>query len=272
VSERLALPLALSSLGLPGASLEEIIAVALDGDCQGLELRAYEGESLHVGLSERERADVSEAVAAAGLVISTVASYVEIAAPGDDQEVCESLRAHVALARDLGAPAVRVFPGGDPDDVPASDARARTRLKAVADDAAAAGVHVLLETHDSHPRAEDAARILPGTGAGAIWDPLHSWRAGEPLRRSAELLGPWLVEVQIKDANGLDDTTPALPGTGALPLDALAEVLHEVAFEGWLCLEWERAWYPQVPPASEALAATNAWLAANEIARAPVAS
>ncbi len=257
----LQLPLALSTLGLPGATLADAVRTAAAGGCQGLELRAAEDQPVHVGLSAHERAVARATIAASGLVTATVASYVCVAAPGSDQETCDALRAHVALAHDLGAHAVRVFADGDPDDVARSDARARTRLLAVAEEAHAAGVQILLETHDTHPRGEDVARILPGTGAGAIWDVVHTWRAGEPLAETARLLAPWLAEVQVKDVSSREDPTPVVPGTGAVPLTELATLLRE-DFDGWLCLEWERAWHPQIPPVSIALAATHAWLSA----------
>lgn len=261
----LTFPLSVSSLGLPGASLDEMLRVARDGGCQGLELRAREGEPIHVGLSPDERAAVGSRIAAAGLVTATVASYVEIAAPGRDEDVCDALRAHIELAHDLGAPAVRVFAGGDPEEMEAADAHAQVRLRAVAAEAAAARVRVLVETHDSHPRGADLARILPGTGAGAIWDVVHTWRAGESLADSGRILAPWLAEIQVKDIGSRDSLTPALTGTGVVPLDELVDALPD-GFAGWLCLEWERAWHPQIPPAEEALAATQEWLASVGIA------
>ncbi len=260
----LTLPLAVSSLGLPDTTLEEVVEVAVAGGCQGLELRTYPGEPIHLELDARERATALALVRDHGLVVSALASYVEVAAPGPDQGVHDALRSHIDLAYDLNAPGVRVFAGGD-DDVSASDARARTRLASVAEYAAAAGVRILLETHDSHPRGVDVARILPDTGAGVIWDVAHSSLAGEDLETSMNLLAPWLVEVQIKDLVSLADLTPAMPGTGVVALQQLAELLHAAPFSGWLCLEWERAWHPHLPPASDALAAVNAWLAASGI-------
>ncbi|MFD0823604.1 nitrate- and nitrite sensing domain-containing protein, partial [Micromonospora zhanjiangensis] len=90
-----------------------------------------------------------------------------------------------------------------------------------------AGVTVLLETHDSHPRGADVARILravdhPRVRAG--WDLLHPWRHGEPVTATAAILRPWLAHVQLKDVRSLSlGARPAEP-LYATVVDALLAV------------------------------------------------
>jgi sugar phosphate isomerase/epimerase len=256
--------LAASTLGLPDASIDEIITVLGAGGCSGVELRAGERQAVHPGLTRTERTEVRRRLAEARLKPLAVSSYVKICAPGDDQAIVDDLVAHVDLAADLGAPGVRIFPGGalEPED----DDRGARRLQAAAGPAERRGVRLFLETHDSHPRGADIARLIGRTGRddlGVIWDFVHPWRNGEEPAATYDAVAPWLAYVQLKDANPpLDRPVPTLIGAGEVPLDEIRAVLDKHGYDGWWSLEWEKAWHPDIPPLSEALASARAWLGA----------
>jgi len=254
--------LAASTLGLPDAGLEEIVAVLSGGGCSGVELRAGERQVVYPGLTRSERTAVRRRLAEARLKPLAVSSYVKICAPGNDDAIVDELVAHVDLAADLGAGGVRIFPGGsgEPDD----DERGSRRLRAVAGPAERRGVRLFLETHDSHPRGTDVARLLHRTGrddVGLIWDFVHPWRAGEEPAATYDAVAPWLAYVQLKDAlPPLERPVPALIGAGEVPLDEIRAVLDKHGYDGWWSLEWEKAWYPEIPPLPEALTSARTWL------------
>ncbi|WP_369201079.1 sugar phosphate isomerase/epimerase family protein [Streptomyces sp. PU-14G] len=251
--------LAFSTLGVPGAPLDDVLRAATRSGFHGVELRAHPEEPVHPGLGHRERKQVAEQFADAGVELLCVAGYPKMAASGDDAPVLAEVRALLHLAHDLGAPYARVFPGGDTDPDEA-DVIAVRRLTQAAGIAEGLGVRVLLETHDSHRTGADAARVLGAVdrpGAGALWDVLHTWRGGEEPQRSCELLAPYLGYVQVKDVPSRQDTTPLPPGEGALPLAEVVEVVTREAdartpahgqWTGaeWLCWEYEKRWYPEV--------------------------
>lgn len=256
----------------------QAVRLAADNGFHGLELRAHPEEPVHPGIGGDERARVAAQFAAAGVVVLAVAGYVRVAAPGgpeDDGPVLADGRALLELAHDLGAPFVRVFPGGAEDDPAGSDAAAARRLAALAPIAADLGVRVLLETHDSHRTGADAARVLTAVGhasVGALWDVLHTWRGGEEPGTTHRLLAPHLGYVQVKDVASGADATPLPPGVGVLPLARVVGLLaragdegdpvaalgspagasasasaHADTAAGWLCWEYEKRWYPEVP-------------------------
>lgn len=199
-------PVAFSTLGVPHRSLAEILALADAHGYQGIELRCAADEAVHPGLDTAARSAAARAFTRAGLTPLGLASYVRVAAPGEDEPVLAELRAHVQLAADVGARQVRVFPGGDGG--PDQDARAVHRLTAVAELARRCGVRVLLETHDSHRAAADAARVVRQVGApsvGVLWDVLHTQLAGDTPARAAELLLPTSATSRSR--------TPPHPGT-----------------------------------------------------------
>ncbi|MFD6313995.1 sugar phosphate isomerase/epimerase [Streptomyces sp. JHA19] len=244
--------LAFSTLGVPGLPLPDVLRLASAHGYHGVELRAHPEEPVHPGLGPGERADVAAEFKAAGVEPLGVAGYTRIAAPGDDGPVIEEVRTLVDLARDIGAPYVRIFPGADPEQTSeATDAIAARRLGTAAEYAADLGVRVLLETHDSHRAAADAMRVLGLVGhrnVGALWDVMHTWLAGEQPAESYAALAPHLGYVQVKDIAGADDTTPLPLGAGVLPLAECVEVLSRHGWDGWLCWEYEKRWYEDAAP------------------------
>ncbi|PSM43846.1 xylose isomerase [Streptomyces dioscori] len=248
--------LAFSTLGVPGLPISDVVRLAATHGYHGVELRTHPEEPVHTGLDPAARADVAAEFKAAGVEILGVAGYARVAAPGDDEPVLAEIRELLDLARDLGAPFIRVFPGGGsgqaPDQTPEeADATAARRLGTAAEYAADLDVRILLETHDSHRTGADAIRVLGPVGhrqAGALWDVMHTWLGGEQPSASYAALSPFLGYVQVKDIASADDTTPLGLGAGVLPLTECVELLSREGWDGWLCWEYEKRWYEAAPP------------------------
>lgn len=253
--------LAFSTLGVPGLPVADVVRLAATHGYHGVELRAHPEEPVHPGIGTGERAEVAAEFKAAGVEILGVAGYARVAAPGEDGPVLDEIRALLDLARDLGAPFVRVFPGADltgGQSVDEADAIAARRLGTAAEDAADRGVRVLLETHDSHRTGADAIRVLGPVGhgsVGSLWDVMHTWLGGEQPAESYAALSPFLGYVQVKDIASPEDTTPLPLGAGVLPLGECVELLSRKDWDGWLCWEYEKRWYEEAAPLPELLAA-----------------
>lgn len=266
--------LAFSTLGVPGMPMSDVAALAVGAGYQGVELRAHPEEPVHPGIGAKERAEVARTFADTGVEILTVAGYAQVAAPGDDAPVLAEIRGLLELARDLGAPYVRVFPGAGDDDpaeagdalapgaaLKGGDARAARRLGAAAELADDHGVRILLETHDSHRTGVDAARVVAAVGhpnAGVLWDVMHTWLGGETPVTSHGVLAPHLGYVQVKDIASAEDTTPLALGAGVLPLAACVSLLSA---NDWVCWEYEKRWYPRAAELPGLLAAGREHLA-----------
>ena len=266
-----------STLGAPDEDLDTVLSWLLEAGVPAVELRLATGQIAHPGMTAHECADVRATIADAGIELTGLASYIKLCSDVSDELVIGALADALHLASRLGAPVVRVFPGAavhpGPFDTrpqlrePAGDvtARAVRRLDAVAHLSEDLGVHAALETHDSHPRAADIVPILGQVSGpvGAIWDLMHPWRTGEPLERTWRLLSAWLVagrgSVQVKDADLPADATPRLIGDGTLPVDEFAQLLVNDEYDGVVCLEWEKAWYPTAPDLPTALDSAVRW-------------
>lgn len=269
--------LSASTLGAPGEDLEQVLACLRLTGVRGVELRLSAGEIADPAMTRRRRKEVRTLVADAGVVVTGLASYVEVASDLPDDVVLGALVAALDAAADLGAPAVRVFPGAPawpsaPDRVPellesrnAVADRSARRLNAVAAYAAECGVLLAVETHDSHPTGTLLADILQRVEGpvGAVWDLVHPWRVGESLTDTWAALRPWLAvgrgSVQVKDVALPDSWTPLPVGQGSLPTDAFAELLVDVGYGGTVTLEWERAWHPEAEPWEVACRSLRRW-------------
>lgn len=267
--------LSFSTLGCPDADLDEVLALAAQHGVTGVELRMHEGGIISAGMGHAERERVKTAFAEAGITILAVGSYVKICAPGPDIDVFRDLEAALRLAAEIGAKAVRVFPGAGMDstsddereEASELEAAAVRRLAAAEGPAAMHGVQLLVETHDSHPRGVDVARILfplgPQGAVQTIWDVLHPWKRGEEPQETVKALAGRIEYLQIKDARrGATADAPilTLPGEGEIPLKEMLRHYAEQApagVEPWVSLEWEKAWNPDLPDLGEALAATR---------------
>lgn len=252
--------LAFSTLGCPEFSLDDAVALAKRTGWTGLELRTAPDDHVHVGLSGPERAQVRDRLY--GVTPACLATYVRVgAADVADASVVRDLVDHAVLAADLGAPAIRVFPGWAQTE---PHERAVGQLRTAAAQLPP-GVSMWLETHQPVARGADVAAVLDEVNhprVRALWDLAHPYIAGESVDQTAQALGPWLAHVQLKDAASVEDLTPVRLGEGVIPLREALAALTRLGYDGWLSLEWERRWYPDAEPLEPALVAARTWLGA----------
>lgn len=253
-------PLAFSTLGCPDADTAQVIGLARDHDISSLELRCAQGQLIAPDSAPEDVARLAATLDGAGLRVVCLASYVRLTGGADQQRLLSDV---LDRATALGAPAVRVF-GGETGEPP--DDELRRAVRTLADAAPYAedlGVSILLETHDAFLTGDRVARVLEAVDSpaiGAVWDVVNPWRAGEPVDETARRLAPWVRHAQLKDVATPADLRPVLPGQGTVPLGNMLRALRRIGYAGPLSLEWERAWYPDVPPLDEALTAFRALL------------
>ncbi|GAA3704522.1 sugar phosphate isomerase/epimerase [Zhihengliuella alba] len=262
---------AVSTLGMPGRPLAESAALAARAGCDGLEIRTHADEEVNVDAGDRRLRSLRTVVEDAGLQVACLAGYVRVCAEAPPGNVESDLRRLIDAAQSMGAPSIRVFPGGAPGDT----ARGRARLHAVLPELETAGVQLLVETHDSHPTVRAARELVAPLERpeqfGVLWDAVHPWLAGESPACSRSLAGEHLAYFQIKDLalhpKDRDRPLPAVPGEGDLPLGEFARALqgwHSDAGgrDAWISLEWELAWYPEIGSVRPALEQAGRWFQA----------
>lgn len=254
--------LAFSTLGTPAWSLDEVIAGAQRYGYDGVELRLLDGEVITTALPQAERTRVREAFAAAGLPICCLDSSLRIATGVAPEETAREIRDFLALAAELGAPMIRVFGGEWPAGLSEEQVfdAAADLLNAVAPDAERLGVAITLETHDTLASSRTVAEILrrvPNRFVGALWDTHHPYRMGESPDQVIDALGERILHFHVKDARRNDAARTGwdlvLLGEGEVPVrDSLTTVLRR-GYTGWVSIEWEKKWHPQIEEPEVAL-------------------
>jgi sugar phosphate isomerase/epimerase len=241
--------LAFSTLGCPDWGIDEILDAARTNGYDGVQLRFFNGSrDIRKALADfpggaKEFRRRFERV---GIAICCLDTSVVLTA--DESGVSEGEQM-IDLALTLGAPYLRVFGGEIPEGETRADAtkRAADKLARLGRRAAQRGLRVLLETHDAFSSGAQVAQLLSQAGdegTGAIWDFHHPVRMGESPAQTARRIGSRTYHVHVKDAKS--DGTLTLMGEGDIPTKGLLAELHKLGYKGYISLEWEKAWHPEI--------------------------
>jgi sugar phosphate isomerase/epimerase len=263
--------IAFSTLAFPGASLAAALTLGRDWGYAGVELRLIDGELIDPAMTAADRARVKRTAAATALPIVAVDSSIRLT----DSEPGAQLARFLELASDWESPLVRVFGGALPESDPDRQARlaaAARVLEASVPRAERLGVAIGVETHDSFSAASVVAELLalvPAGAVGAVWDSHHPHRMGQqPAEVWSDLQGRTVL-AQVKDARR-DAVRPdgwqlVLLGRGEVPVREILRLLYGGGYEGWISVEWEKRWHPEIEEPEVALpqhlSVLTAWLA-----------
>ncbi len=261
--------LAFSTLAFPAHTLAEAVSLGRAYGYAGVELRLIDGELIDpAALTASARAEVSRTAAQAGLPIVAVDSSIQLTS----EDPAPQLRQFIELASDLESPLVRVFGGPLPAAGPDRQARlaaAAAILEQAVPVASRLGVCIGVETHDAFSASAVVAELLalvPSGWVGAVWDSHHPHRMGESPAQVFANLGARVLLAQVKDARrdpGRDDGWQLVPlGAGEVPVPEILELLDAGGYQGWISVEWEKRWHPEIEEPQVALPQQRRQLAA----------
>ena len=257
-------------MGLPDLTPEEAVREIKDAGYDGVEWRvtrvpedarseepSFWGNNLCTLAPTEEGARRARRISEeAGLEVPGLGTYVAV---GDLEATAEAMR----LAVMAGAPQVRVGAGA-PDGRSYGElfAAAREFLEGVEDLARSHGVKALIEIHHRTicPSASLAHRLVSALDpdlVGVILDPGNMAQEGfEDYRIGAELLGPYLAHVHIKNSafewpagGGVWEPRWAPLEDGVVDFGLVFEALEYVGYDAWLVIED----FSGVRPSREAL-------------------
>ena len=247
-----ALRIAFSTLAFPEATLAEATSLGRSWGYEGVELRLIDGQLIDSSMPAAERVRVKQTIASAGLSMAIVDSMILLTADNAEPE----LRRFLELANDWESPLIRVY-GGPLAEEP------RTRLNQI--EAAAGvlqrvvplaerlGVAIAIETHDAFSASSVVAELLAMVDSrwvGALWDTHHPHRMGERPAEVYKHIGPRVLHVQIKDARRSaahkGGWQLVLLGEGEVPVREITGLLVAAGYGGWLSVEWEKYWHPEI--------------------------
>lgn len=266
--------LAFSTLACPEWDPSTVVGRAVRDGYDGIEWRGGPDGTVRTEWSAAERADLRDRAEDAGIRSIAVTTYTNLVS-GDRGAVAASVADavdHAELAADLGAPTIRVFLGISDDEADRATlaGRAVDAIHELLDRVRPIGVGVAIEPHDDHVLATSIAPVLRAIAdprLGVVWDLGNGWSGGEAPADAWPVYEGRIRYVQVKDGTGRAESwTLCNLGEGDVPIgDALDRLARAVAAgdADWppVCVEWERAWHPELEPADTVLAPARQWLA-----------
>jgi sugar phosphate isomerase/epimerase len=130
-------------------------------------------------------------------------------------------------------------------------------LRRLCNRAAPLGVRLVLETHDGFSRGAAVAELLrrvSDPAFGALWDVHHPYRMGETVEETDSLIGARVAHVHVKDATREGDGWRfVLLGDGELPVARQIDLLAQRGYDGYLSVDWEKMWHPEIAAPEVAL-------------------
>jgi sugar phosphate isomerase/epimerase len=241
---------AFSTLAFPDTSLASALSYGRQWGYAGVELRLIDGELIDPSMPASERARVKQTVTAAGLPVVAVDSSIRLT--GDDPG--PDLLRFLELASDWEAPLVRVFGGelgADQAERQEHLGAAARVLEATVPLARRLGVAIGVETHDDFSASSVVAELLAMADpdwVGAVWDSHHPYRMGESPADVYANLGRRILLAQVKDARRTPggDWQLVLLGEGEVPVRKMLALLAAGGYQGWISVEWEKRWHPEI--------------------------
>ena len=263
---------AFSNLSSPQWSIEHTADEAARMGYDAIELRLLNGEVIDPVRDEQAVIASVAQIRARGLEICAFDTSCRFNVSDAEARAhqCADLLAWIALAQKTSVSRLRVFGGANPQAPSDEEANGwvAEALHSVAGQAEQAGVIVVIETHDAFASARRVARVLQqvaSPGIGALWDSHHPYRVGESAQDVVEALGPYLAHVHVKDARRSGDNWQLVPlGEGEVPVREQLSILKQRGYDGYVSVEWEKKWHPEIAEPEIALPQHLAWLKAAE--------
>ena len=209
---------------------------------------ANRGATLPIDDLENAAREAARITSDNGLTVSFLAGWAD---PSD----AEAVRLQMAAAQILGAPAIRVGPGGgDADDVNALFDAGRQSWDEVEELARSMSVKAVVEIHHEGliPSASAARRFIEGRDpdcCGVLYDPGNmAFEGYERPEYALQVIRPWLAHVHVKNARphivGADEHrflqwsySSCSLREGIVDWPGQVAALREAGYDGWLSLE-----------------------------------
>lgn len=252
------LNLCFSTLGCTEYSVEDVIALSERFSLDAIELRGLCGK-MNVYDSEDFSAENAEASFKKffdrGISFKVLGTSVSCHEVFSGKQTLDQFTKDVEFAKTAKAGFVRVF--GNKITENCSSEEIAGVLLSLCEIADPYGVTVLLEVHGDYNSIETLSPILKRLSKtenfGLIWDICHTDAGyGDGWEEFYLAVKPYIKHVHIKDRIRQNMKLTSL-GKGDIPIKAIAERLSSDGFDGYVSLEWERKWHPELCCIEEAL-------------------
>lgn len=258
----MAIKLAFSTVACPDWTLEEVARKAQEMGYQGVELRTLGagGSSLASDPALTDPQKAGKILKAFGIEPVCLSTSVALNHRAESASRAAGWEAqnYVDMAVALGCPFVRFFgyevkPG---DSRQAAMQRIADRVGLLVDYAGEKGVTVLLENAGSFNKAKEwwwLFNLVDHPMLGLCWNVANAAAAGESPSISVPVLNQRIRLAKVKDTVVGEGSGFVPLGEGTVGIDQFIRRLLGIGYEGYVSVEWDRAWLPSLAPAEEYL-------------------
>ena len=245
-----------STLSCPDWSWDRILTEASRLGFDGIEIRGVEGEMYLPSAKPFLEANLEGTLAqlaSTGLEVVGLGSSVCFHDPESHGEFLAEGKAYLDLAVRMGVPYVRVFGDRIPDPAHRIETveRISEGFRALCDHAMGTPVELLFETHGDFNDAESVLSVLDRVdrpNLGILWDIEHTFKFyGDDVTGFLERTRNRIRHVHVKDVRRTHEGfTACRVGEGDVPVARIVRLLDGIGYEGYLSLEWEKKWHPEL--------------------------
>ena len=255
--------LALNTLGCPDWSLERLVSEAKRLGCSGIEIRGIQNEMDPDNIpwfSEEGAPRFNSFMECSGITPICLGSSVSL---HDQDTLCKSLaeaKKYIRIANRCRIPSVRVFGNNvnneenekETLDRVSFSIRELCRYSEINTSLNGRPVQILLEAHGDFnilSRLYYVAEKVDRSSFGIIWDIAHVDRAhGDEFHEFYTTLRDYIRHLHIKDHKRTDNGFVLTSvGNGDIPIKEIVNTLASDGFDGYLSLETEKKWHPELP-------------------------
>ena len=246
--------LCFSTLGCPDWSFEQVLAHASAMGYQAIEVRGIKDEmqlDKIPAFMPENRTRTQALLDEAGIEIEMLNASMSLHSEDAYERGLDEVKSALAIANDMGIPAVRVFGDARPadDKAPYDPHIAAQNLEKLCDIAQQMGkAQIRMEVHGAANTIEALSPILEKVGDhpnfGLVWDIQHSFRAmGNDIDDFYDLVRPYVKHMHIKDCRKTPDGLKLLPvGEGDIDIMAIVRKMEQSGYHGYYSFEWEKRW------------------------------
>jgi sugar phosphate isomerase/epimerase len=257
-----AMHFAFSTLACPKWDFETVAARAKEYGYDGVEIRGFLNESIltasNVFLTDPKK--LKGIFRDAGVSIACLASSIAVTGKSKaDRILAEDCRRFIDTAAELNSPMVKVF------DTTVRPGQNRSSagialgdwLAPLGDYAAERNVCIAVENALSFKASKELWMVLERVCHPSIaccWDVFNAALIGESPFVSVPTLNSRIQYTQVKDARiGPLGATYCKLGEGDVQVKNFLTRLRGIGYDGWVTLEWEKAWLPGIAEPEEIL-------------------
>lgn len=245
-----------STLSCPDWNWETIVSEAACLGFDGIEARGVKSElrlsRAYPFIPENLQKTVQD-LKAKNLELVCFGSSCDFHDKEKHEEVLDEGKDYVDLAESAGVPYIRIF--GDNVDDPAQKNEILTFISdgiiQLCKYCTGKNVMLLIETHGDFYDPEYLATVLEKVNSpllGVLWDIEHTYiKYGTDIGSFLNIAGGYIKHTHIKDVKKAGDSFKiCLPGNGDIPLEVIIDELGKRGYNGYLSLEWEKRWVPEL--------------------------